>query len=180
MKQTFNIPGGCKTVSVEQVGNQIITSFEPEKYEPKVGDLVKIIYPSGNKYFCEVADVKGYQICSKKVVITHEGVHFENDTKYFTYDSIEKITPEEFKAEFEKHGYKYNFDTKTARKKRKRVKKGESYFHLDNFFEVDVLIEESDVVDNMYYETGNYFETEAECQKYCDYMKECSLKYFEK
>ena len=35
MKQTFNIPEGCKVVTVEQIGNQLITSFEPEKYEPK-------------------------------------------------------------------------------------------------------------------------------------------------
>ena len=48
MKQTFNIPEGCKVVTVEQIGNQLITSFEPEKYEPKVGDCVKIIYQSGN------------------------------------------------------------------------------------------------------------------------------------
>ena len=29
-KQTFQIPDGCKAVTVEQVGNQIITTFEPE------------------------------------------------------------------------------------------------------------------------------------------------------
>ena len=28
-KQTFTIPEGCKAVTVEQVGNQIITTFEP-------------------------------------------------------------------------------------------------------------------------------------------------------
>lgn len=30
MKQTFKIPEGCKVVTVEQIGNQLITSFEPE------------------------------------------------------------------------------------------------------------------------------------------------------
>ena len=29
-KQTFTIPEGCKAVTVEQVDNQIITTFEPE------------------------------------------------------------------------------------------------------------------------------------------------------
>ena len=28
-KQSFTIPEGCKAVTVEQVGNQIITTFEP-------------------------------------------------------------------------------------------------------------------------------------------------------
>ena len=180
MKQTFNIPEGCKVVTVEQIGNQLITSFEPEKYEPKVGDCVKIIYTSGNNYFCEVSGVEGYQIRSKKVLITPGGVLFENDTKYFTYDSIEKITPEEFQAEFEKWGYVYNFETHTARKKRKRVKKSGVYFFSTENFKVSSYLEDFDNVDNRHYENGNYFETEAECQKYCDYMKECSLKYFDK
>lgn len=36
-KRTFPIPEGCKTVSIEQVGNQLITTFEPEF---KRGDIV--------------------------------------------------------------------------------------------------------------------------------------------
>lgn len=180
MKQIFNIPDGCKVVTIEQIGNQLITSFEPEKYVPKVGDLVKIIYQSGNKYFCEVSDVEGYIISSKNVEITPDGVNFKNYPEYFTYNSIEKITPEEFQAEFEKWGYVYDFETHTARKKRKRVKEGERYFYSDKFFEVDDHIEDSDNVDDLLYESGNYFETEEACQKYCDYLRECSLKYFEK
>ena len=39
MKQTFNIPAGCKTVSIEEVGNTIVTSFEPEF---KKGDFVAV------------------------------------------------------------------------------------------------------------------------------------------
>ena len=39
MKQTFNIPAGCKTVSIEEVGNTIVTTFEPEF---KKGDFVAI------------------------------------------------------------------------------------------------------------------------------------------
>jgi hypothetical protein len=30
MKQEFEIPEGCKKVTIEQIGNQIITTFEPE------------------------------------------------------------------------------------------------------------------------------------------------------
>lgn len=32
-KQSFPIPEGCKAVTVEQIGNQIITTFEPTKKE---------------------------------------------------------------------------------------------------------------------------------------------------
>ena len=38
-KQTFNIPDGCKTVTFEQVGNQVITTFEPE-VKFKEGDFI--------------------------------------------------------------------------------------------------------------------------------------------
>lgn len=39
MKQTFNIPAGCKTVSIEEIGNTIVTTFKPEF---KKGDFVAI------------------------------------------------------------------------------------------------------------------------------------------
>jgi hypothetical protein len=31
MKQTFEIPEGCRKVTIEQIDNQIITTFEPPK-----------------------------------------------------------------------------------------------------------------------------------------------------
>jgi hypothetical protein len=30
MKQEFEVPEGCKKFTIEQIGNQIITTFEPE------------------------------------------------------------------------------------------------------------------------------------------------------
>lgn len=42
-KQSFPIPEGCKAVTVEQVGNQIITTFEPgfnkERWRAKNGGI---------------------------------------------------------------------------------------------------------------------------------------------
>lgn len=182
MKQTFNIPAGCKTVSVEKVGNQIITSFEPEKYVPKKGDCVKMIYPSGNNYFCEVSDVddNDNDIGTKNVVITPDGVVFEDYSKFFYYDSIEKITPEEFQAEFDKLGYVYDFETHTASKKRWRAKLKRNYYYVTAAFDIVVDIENRHSIDDKRHKNGNYFETKEACQKYCDYLKECSLKYFDK
>ena len=184
MKQTFNIPEGCKVVTVEQVGNQIITSFEPEKYVPKKGDCVRLWYKKERiPVYCLIDSIDGQRLFAKNVWIDNSdgdklSIAFENSS-FVCYKSIEKITPEEFQAEFEKLGYVYDFETHTARKKRKRANKDERYFYSDKFFEVDEHIEDSDDVDDLLYEAGNYFETKAECQKYCDYMKECSLKYFE-
>lgn len=178
MKQTFNIPVGCKTVSVEQIGNQIITSFEPEKYVPKVGDLVKRTAQYGSVVFGQVKDSPCLPL-ELGECITPEGKYY-NKWICCSSGSFEQLTPEEFQAEFEKLGYVYDFETHTAHKKRKRVEVGGRYFYSDMFLESNDHIEDSDDVDDLLYEAGNYFETEQECQKYCDYMKECSIKYFNK
>ena len=177
MKQTFNIPEGCKVVTVEQIGNQLITSFEPEKYVPKVGNFVKIIYPSGNPYFCEVSGVDGYQIGSKNVVITPDGVAFEERGEYFTYSSIEKITPEEFQAEFEKLGYVYDFETHTASKKRWRAEEGDYYFYVD--FEHDVLSHQDYrySTDNRLFKNGNYFQAQSDAEKFAEIIKKEAINF---
>lgn len=38
-KQTFEIPKGCSKVTVEQIGNQVVTTFELEN-EFKRGDII--------------------------------------------------------------------------------------------------------------------------------------------
>lgn len=46
-KQTFDIPENCKA-TVEQTGNQIVITFEPNKVEFKKGDFITINYKSWN------------------------------------------------------------------------------------------------------------------------------------
>ena len=171
MKQAFEIPEGCKVVTVEQIGNQLITSFEPEKYEPKVGDCVKITYPCGNKYFCEVSDVDGHQIGAINVEIAPNGVNFENNPEYFTYSSIEKITPEEFQAEFEKLGYVYDFETHTAGKKRWRAERGCEYFFFSSILEINNDFDIYASLDNKRYNLGNYFKTEEDAEEKINEIK---------
>lgn len=164
MKQTFNIPEGCKVVTVEQIGNQLITSFEPEEYEPKVGDCVKVICPSGNTYFCEVSDVDGYKIGTKNVIITPDGVSFEDYSKSSAHDSIEKITPEEFQSEFDKLGYVYDFETHTAHKKRWRAERAGEYYIINSLTDILKVKEFYCEDDDLLYSIGNYFKTQDEAE----------------
>lgn len=183
MKQEEIIPAGMRAASFTLEGNKMTIFFEPEKYVPKVGDFVKITYNTGNVYFFEVALVrfngKYHIIHSGEVIIGENGEIFKSQIVY-TFKSIEKLTPEEFQAEFEKLGYVYDFETHTAKKKRKRVAVGGMYYYADSALKACKLPEQGDDFDDEYFESGNYFATESECQKYCDYMKECSLKYFDK
>lgn len=175
MKKTFNIPDGCKTVSVEQVGNQIITSFEPEKYVPKVGDCVKRTSECGSVVFGVIKSTN----CELGECITSEG---ECYNKWFPYSSgsFEKITPEEFQAEFEKHGYVYDFEMHTAKKKRWRAERDSIYYFVSGAFEIEKSKEFGLTLDDKRYKNGNYFKNEGDAIVYRNYMLQHSLKYFDK
>ena len=182
MKQTFNIPSGCTSVTVEQVGNQIITSFEPEKYIPKTGDCVKIksnidddyvvcVFYSTNERgnYCNLGDYVG---SSKYVYQDNSETAFNEEFKI-----IEKLTPEEFQAEFAKLGYVYDFETHTASKIRWRANEGEQYFYVSSMFEVISDTEDFFSFDDNCYNTGNYFKTESEAKEAAEFLKQ-QLKQF--
>lgn len=176
MKQTFNIPDGYKVVTVEQIGNLLITSFEPEKYVPKVGDLVKVTYDSGYIYFFEISEIIRSQIRSESKIISHEGVHFCGE--YFDdYDSIEKITPEEFQAEFEKLGYVYDFETHTAYEKRWRAEKGCLYYYVGYDFQAHEVIEGFDDGDIISYDVFNYFRNKSDAEKFAEIIKKEAINF---
>jgi len=176
MKQTFNIPDGCSTVTVEQVGNQLITTFEPEKYVPKVGDCVKITYEDGDFFFLRISRVDGCNLYVENVRISKKGVIFKSGHSSF-YKSIEKITPEQFQSEFEKLGYIYDFETNTASKFKWRAKLEEKYFFVTQCFSVNWYLNSFNSEDNSLYLSGNYFQTEQQAQAAADFLKQ-QLKEF--
>jgi hypothetical protein len=55
--------------------------------------------------------------------------------------------------------------------KKWRAKRGEDFFYVSHFLEVNVSTEIDTNVDFLLYESGNYFQTEAECQEFCDKAK---------
>ena len=180
MKQTFNIPDGCKVVTVEQIGNQLITSFKPEKYVPKKGDLVKITYDTGNVYFLEVARVRfdgqSPVLHSEEVVIGENGKIFKSQI-VAGFNSIEKITPEEFQAEFDKLGYVYDFETHTASKKRWRAEKGGLYYYVGYDFQAHEVIEGYDDGDIISYDIFNYFRNQSDAEKFAEIIKKEAINF---
>lgn len=178
MEQTFNIPDGCKEVTVEQVGNQLIATFEPAKYTPKIGDYVKL--------------------SESELIFFGEVKKFRNDTAFF-YISInkkenkliddlswllnfsgckeEKLTPEQFQEEFKKLGYVYDFETHTATKKRWRAEAYELYRYICGDFQIETYTERNDSTDHELYNLGNYFKTEQQAQEAAEFLKQ-QLKEF--
>ena len=178
MKQTFNIPDGCKEVTIEQVGNQLITTFEPEKYIPKVGDCVKFSQLS-LVYYGQVKEIE------EKQAICHVSISNRNSylKDYFSWAlgwafcKEEKITPEQFQEEFKKLGYVYDFETHTATKKRWRAEKEHKYYVIVDTFKVIFDIEDNLTTDLERYNAGNYFQTRQQAQEAAEFLKQ-QLKEF--
>lgn len=131
-KQPFDIPSGCKTVTVEQVGNTIVTTFESEKYIPEVGDCVKLETFSDFPVFYRVTHKDATKIYTESVILTDKELEIgETEYKYIIHDyKWIKITQEELQAEYAKIGYKYNFEDNTVEKLRWKPKIDDMYWSI--------------------------------------------------
>ena len=174
MKQTFKIPDGCKEVTIEQVGNQIVTTFEPKKYTPKAGDCVKMYY-TNTVAFCKINEVIGASVMCNTYISRNEC--FNKDGLFNMYSKIEKITIEDYKAEFEKLGYTYDEATDTASKKRWRANLDREYYFMSGSFGVRIAPELNSEIDDLRFNNGNYHKTKEQAEQYRDFMLQKSLEF---
>ena len=184
-KQTFTIPEGCKVISVEEVGNQIITTFEPEI---KRGDVI----------YCE--DNDGFNW----VFILKEKINREfNPYDYFcvfTSAGMIKIsgccrhpnkvfrhaTPEEAQCiwcALTKQGKKWNPETmqvEEIKKDRWRAENGEIYYYIYRNTYTSTFIENGNDVDNKHYKHGNYFRTREQAERAMPYLQKAFDEFWKK
>lgn len=168
-KQTFQIPEGCNAITVEQVGNQIITTFEPEF---KRGDVI----------YC--GDKDGYHW----VFILKEKTNREdNPYDYFCILTLSvtikmnsccrhpdlifrHATPEEAQRLWDalaKQGKRWNPKTmkvEDIKKDRWRAKLGEDYYFFYWDMSVATDTEDGHNTDNDRYNSGNYFRTKEQAE----------------
>ena len=176
MKQTFKIPDGCKEVTIEQVGNQIVTTFEPKKYTPKVGDYVKMYYRDKDIVcFCRIKNTDASCINSS-TYIAGESVLCELGN-FLAYSTIEQITLEDYVSEFEKLGYTYDEATDTASKKRWRAEEDGEYYFINGSFENRIASELNSEIDDILFKNGNYHKTKEQAEQYRDFMLRKSLEF---
>jgi hypothetical protein len=55
--------------------------------------------------------------------------------------------------------------------KRWRAEYGKAYFYMDDTFNPFGVIDQNNAYGTDRYNSGNYFQTEAECQEFCDKVK---------
>ena len=174
MKQTFKIPDGCKEVTIEQIDNQIVTTFEPKKYVPKVGDCVKMYY-TNSVSFCKINEVIGASVICN-TYISKNGC-FNKDGLFNMYSTIEQITLEDYKAEFEKLGYTYDEATDTASKEKWRAEEDGEYYFINGSFETRIASELNSEIDDLLFKNGNYHKTKEQAEQYRDFMIQKSLEF---
>ena len=171
MKQTFEIPNGCNRVTIEQQGNKIVTTFEPEFKE---GD---IIYVTCSKIFI----VKDFEKGS---------FHAYLDTNYddvvlngflcpkfggfkcriASLDETNKIKQSLYKV-----GKQWNPEKKCVedlKPKRWRAEKDGLYYYIHEGIWSNVAFEGFTNIDKQRHVLGNYFKTKEQAEAAADKIKE--------
>lgn len=171
-KQTFQIPDGCKAITVEQVGNQIVTTFEPMF---KRGDVLTCekgctcvferLNEINNGYFHEIVGVIDNDIT-------------KSDSRTFgSTKNYRHAAPEEAQRLWDalaKQGKRWNPETmqvEEIKKDRWRAKMEENYYSLTSSLDIVTSTEDGYNTDNMRYNSGNYFRTKEQAERAKSYIK---------
>lgn len=144
----IQVPANCKA-TIED--NQII--IEEKKEEFKDGDIL-IVRDTGL-----IVILKNYQNEDKTVFCSYynseDRPNFNWLACYFSHATEEE--KQSFFDELKAKGLRWNAQTKTMEKIRRRAKKGERYLYIDNRGKVINVIDFEDPYDNVRFEAGNYY-----------------------
>ena len=157
-----------------------VFSFEMSgKYEPKVGDCVRVNL-GGDSIFFKILPSKddGY-INSEHRVDLYKGEYKINlgDFSFLYETRFTQITPEELKAKYAEAGYDWDCETNVVNPLKRMPKDGDKCWVLGSFLQPRFFIyNSSSSWFSKVQEKGLLFQTEAECQKFADHC----LKYFDK
>ena len=183
-KQTFQIPEGCKAVTVEQVGNQIITTFEPAF---KRGDVIYcedrdgfswvfILKEKTNReynpydYFCGVTSTSG-------IIIDNSCRHPERVFRHATPEEAQRLLDA-----LAKKGKRWNPETmqvEPIKKERWRAKVGQQYHYIMFPTLCIVCSEYSNSSEEVKMcSIGNHFQTKEQAQRSADKLKQALADFW--
>lgn len=178
-KQSFSIPEGCKAVTVEQVGSQIITTFEPEF---KRGDV--LITKKTHSTYDSILVYDSHDGASIiPIVGIYGGVVIFGGVCAAKY---RHATPEEAQRLWDalaKEGKRWNPETmqvEEIKKERWRAKQSKNYWMINSEFEIKNTNDTYGVFDTLQYYSGNYFQTKEQAQHASDLLKAELDKFWER
>lgn len=162
MEQNFKItvPEGC-TVNIEKKDNFVIVSLEPNKWEPKNGDVIAF----GTR---GIGIFKAYGSSGHEEYATYvDELHF--DETGWVNDNMRPSTEEEKQYLFDalaKEGKWWNAEEKRIEDlPRWRANLSEFYFYIDDDLSIGSHSDIRDGTDESYYKSGNYFKTREAAEK---------------
>ena len=144
----INIPTGCKA-TIED--NLIIIEEQKEVF--KEGDILH------SNITGRVVIFKSYEDESCRVFCTYYN-SANTSNNGWTADCFRHATEEEKQVFFEElkaKGLRWNAETKTMEKIRKRAKYGKSYLFIDKKCKVSEVYDNRAPIDNKNWEVGNYY-----------------------
>ena len=167
-----------KTYSFENCSPDTIKDFIQRNV--KVGDRVGIhtdcIHVTDFVTFMDDSCISvdnGISVGSGGIAYKYKGIKYI-DLYTFPSGMKEKEFESPILQALEKKGLRWNPETEDieeAKARLWRAKMGEDYFFISEFCKVFHGKEEFSVFDNRYFESGNYFRTIGEAQKYADEFK---------
>lgn len=145
----IQVPANCKA-TIED--NQIIIE-EKQEEEFKDGDIL-IARDTGL-----IVILKNYQNAGKTVFCSYynseDRPHFNWVARYFSRATEEE--KQTFFDELKAKGLRWNAETKTMEKIRRRAKEGETYLCINSYGEVRKTVEAGVPSDDEFYNLGNYY-----------------------
>ena len=162
MKKTFKIPDGCKEITIEKVGNQLVTTFEPELKEPLDG--VVYFLPRNDKLgFIESISIfkNGKRVVNWLPEVDNDNPEeFPYEIDYFSLYRVATNSEKQMLFDYlSKQGKKWNAEKLCIENLKWTPKFGEVYFSLGSVFEENWY---NDHIDRYRLENNLIFRTEKE------------------
>jgi len=182
MKQIFQIPNNCKTVTVEQFGDKIIATFEAI-YEPKDGDFVTTYFQEDKPHsYCtfvkrgnsEGVNTPTYFGIGPRGIVSYEQ-EFGNLNEAFVTRPATATERQQLLSALEKESKRWNPDLKRVEPIRWRAKGDELFYYLiiaAGTVSVNSTTDEYENFCNSNYNTGNYCKTRDEAEQFAAKVRE--------
>jgi hypothetical protein len=184
LKINVPIPEGMVLKSVKSEikdGVVVVIPEYEEKPKYKDGDILALldgtifIYNSDNSKIEDSCGNNYYlAISTYGFLFAKKGFRIESFWGY--NEEIRGLATEEEKQKLfdvlAKNGYKWNAETKELERVLPRVPKGEQFFYITSFLQIDTMSDDRYETENCLYENGNYFLTSEEAKRAADKAKE--------
>jgi hypothetical protein len=180
MKNTYKIPEGCTSISIEQIGNKIVTEFETLqikdlKVEPKVVDCVKYKYKGNFEYAIYIGSDSCSYLFKSRVC---DGYIDSNNDQFMTFDqsdgsktNLEILTHTQFQSEVNALGFEYNFKNGTFKALKWVPKENEAYWFITCDIKPFDTKNNNSSDDKEMIKAGNCFKTKSECESAIEKIK---------